>query len=491
MPTEPTDLEQYALELVNRLRLDPTGSFDRFIADAATGTAHDPGVTAALAWFFVDLDALAAQLGSLTAVAPLAWNGLLHDAAAGHNAAMQAADEQSHQVEGEAPLGARVDATGYLWTTLAENVYAYSENPDHAHAGFVIDWGYDTGESTYDRAGGDGIQDPAGHRNALMSANYSEIGIDWLADSSGLTSVGPWLTTQVLGTAVFSGPKVLGVVYADADADGAYSMGEGAAAAISIAAGAPVAAQAAGGYSLDANIGVQRMAFSGGGLERDIELDVTVVDRNVKIDVTADGFIASSGDVAVQSWAAGLKALSHDGVELRGGHADELIEGGRGDDDLFGGRGADRIQGGKGFDTIWGGGFSDGLSGGTEGDEIHGGRGWDRIYGGQGDDQLYGDEGNDFLAGGAGRDRIEGGDGDDRLRGGRGADTFVFDASDGTDRIEDWEAKDRINLRPAGVELADIMIGTSGDDAVLAFAATTVIIENAAGIFSEADLLLA
>lgn len=484
------DIAQYALELVNRFRLDPAGAFDHFIANATTGEAHDPGVTAALAWFQVDLTALATQLDALVAVAPLGWSDQLADAAGAHNDAMQAADEQSHQVSGELGLGARVDLTGYNWTALAENVYAYADNADHAHAGFVIDWGYDTGESAGKRFGGDGIQDPAGHRDALMTEGFTQIGIDFLADANGETRVGPWLTTQVLGTPVGAGPLLLGVVHADDDQDRAYSLGEGVAGVSLALDGSQAAASAAaGGYSIETSAGVRDLTFDAGGDARAVTVRVTVGGDNVKIDLSDAGFLSVSTDAEVLSWSNGLRALGTEDLSLRGGYANELIEGNSGDNQLFGGRGADRIKGGAGFDEIYGGGFSDALFGGSEGDKLTAGKGWDRLYGGQGDDRLFGEAGNDQLLGGLGRDRLVGGNGDDRLTGGAGRDVFVFDGADGTNRITDWETKDSVDIRGSGVELSDVSIGISGEDAVLLIAQTTVIIEGAADTFNETYLL--
>ncbi len=58
---------------------------------------------------------------------------------------------------------------------------------------------------------------------------------------------------------------------------------------------------------------------------------------------------------------------------------------------------------------------------------------------------LYGGDGNDTLYGGVGLDRMHGGDGDDTLNCG-GADTFVFEAGHGNDRIEDFGDGDLIDL---------------------------------------------
>lgn len=485
------DIAQYALELVNRFRLNPAGAFDHFIANSTTGEGFDPGVTAALAWFQVDLDALAAQLDALTAVAPLGWSDQLADAAAAHNAAMQQADEQSHQVAGEIALGARVDAVGYEWRALAENVYAFTENADHAHAGFVIDWGYDAGETANTRAGGDGIQDPAGHRDALMTGAFTQIGIDFLADTSGTTRVGPWLTTQVLGTPLSGGPLLVGVVHADDDNDRAYSLGEGIGGVSLALDAAEVAASAdAGGFAVETTAGTHDLTFAAGTLAREVTVRVTVGADNIKIDLSDDGMLSVSADAEVVSWAGGLRALGVADLTLRGGFANELIEGNSGDNVLFGGRGEDKIKGGAGFDELYGGKFSDALFGGSEGDRLTAGKGWDRLYGGQGDDKLFGEDGNDLLMGGLGRDRLVGGNGDDVLTGGAGRDVFVFDGADGTDRITDWETRDLIDISGAGVQMSDVTIGIRGDDAVLLIAQTTVIIEGAADSFNETYLLV-
>lgn len=486
-----TAQEQYSLELINRLRLDPLGEFDRLIQNAATGTGFDAGVTAALAYFFVDLAALRDQLSALTAVAPLAWNDKLAEAAADHDLAMQAADTQSHQVSGELSLGQRADAVGYLWSALAENVFAYSENPDHAHAGFVIDWGYDAGETAANRAGGDGIQDPAGHRIALMNASYTEIGIDWLADNSATTSVGPWLTSQEFGRPVGDVARVLGVVYDDLDADDFYSGAAEAAAGVDLRQGGASVGTTAegGGYALALGAGAQHLVFSGGGLDHDVHVIATLASANVKVDLVNGTHVITTGDLELVSGATMLTTLGYGAQVLRGGDADETIDAGAGDDTLFGGRGVDRLFGGAGFDTLYGGGFSDVMFGGSEGDKLTAGRGWDRLFGGQGDDRLFGEAGNDELRGGAGRDRLVGGDGDDKLWGGAGRDTFVFDASDGTDRIMDWDSKDRIDLSASGLSAPDVALGTSGANAVLAFGSTTVIIVGAAETFLEDALI--
>ena len=69
------------------------------------------------------------------------------------------------------------------------------------------------------------------------------------------------------------------------------------------------------------------------------------------------------------------------------------------------------------------------------------------IIGTSGANLLKGLAGNDTLQGGGGDDQLVGGTGNDVLTGGGGADSFVFDKSDGEDRITDFiTGEDKIQL---------------------------------------------
>ena len=61
----------------------------------------------------------------------------------------------------------------------------------------------------------------------------------------------------------------------------------------------------------------------------------------------------------------------------------------------------------------------------------------DSIRTGSGDDVLNAGDGDDLLDSGAGNDTLIGGSGNDILRGGAGSDTYVFNAGDGVDTIND------------------------------------------------------
>ena len=75
------------------------------------------------------------------------------------------------------------------------------------------------------------------------------------------------------------------------------------------------------------------------------------------------------------------------------------------------------------------------LIGSPQGDHLIGNGNPNTLHGSGGNDRLDGGDGDDTLVGGEGDDSLRGDDGDDRLSGGSGANTYVFDAGDGKDRI--------------------------------------------------------
>ncbi|THD82419.1 hypothetical protein E7811_15360 [Aliigemmobacter aestuarii] len=95
-----------------------------------------------------------------------------------------------------------------------------------------------------------------------------------------------------------------------------------------------------------------------------------------------------------------------------------------------------RIDGSaNGASTLDGRGGNDTISSGDGNDVLLGGAGNDSLSGGAGNDTLDGGAGNDVLTGGLGRNRLIGGGGNDTLNAGLGDDRFVFNSTDGVDRI--------------------------------------------------------
>lgn len=469
--TAPTIEEQYLLELVNDARLNPTGNAARYLSSVSAPTGLFADVDDALTYFNVSGFALQNALASQAAAGPLAWNSQLATAAEKHSAAMIAADEQSHQVPGEQDLGARVFAEGYSYSQLGENVYAYSDSVLYAHAGFIVDWGYDaedyrngTLSSTFAQTG-DGIQDPAGHRVNLFDPTYREVGIDVTVQTDTSKDVGPLVVTQDFGVAG-STLYITGVAYTDNDGDKFYSFGEGRGDLEVISSSGRVTSFASGGYTLVAPTGSANLTLKGGGLSSSVSVTTTVRGDNLKLDVVDGDTLLTSGSIVVSGPIAEIRALGLTGLEITAGTGnqtivgtpgDDVIEGGVGDDILQAGLGDDIIEGGPGYDiAVFEGHERDYIMGPTPDGYIYvsdaaSGKDYTRdieVYrfsngdftldngvlkplgntrAEEGYNPINGTAGPDTLTGTALPDIITGGPGDDTIDGGLGNDIAVFD----------------------------------------------------------------
>jgi uncharacterized protein YkwD len=304
----PTPFEQEMLELLNRARLDPQGE-----ARNAVGDDVSEDVLSAMAYFGTDIDAYLAQVAALEPVAPLAWNGRLTDAATGHNDRLIAEQVQLHQFPGGPTIAERFLEAGYAFSSGYENVYSYTEDPVHGHAGFFIDWGYDAGEVVDGvpradfRAQGDGIQDPAGHRVAIMSPAMTEVGMAAReADPDG--RVGPWVVTQNFGTRSDYAPQLVGVAFDDADGDAFYDMGEGlggvTVTATGLAGTYTTTTWASGGYQMALPDGHYTVSFSGAAFPDEVVSVVRIAGANAKLDADA----AASGPAGAPIMTMGTPA---------------------------------------------------------------------------------------------------------------------------------------------------------------------------------------
>lgn len=219
----PTPDEILMLEYINRARADANAESARLAATS------DPDVASAVSYFGVNKTMMSSQFAALTQTTqPLAMNSRLLAAARIHSQDMLENVFQGHVSSSNPPapnlpsdsMGTRITRQGYVYSTVAENVYAYADSPWHAHAGFNIDWGNGPG----------GMQSPAGHRLAIHNGTFREIGIGMLEGSrtSGLTTVGPLVVTQNFGIGSGGGqPLITGVAFLDTDSDGFYDPGEG------------------------------------------------------------------------------------------------------------------------------------------------------------------------------------------------------------------------------------------------------------------------
>jgi hypothetical protein len=339
-----TALEQYSLELLNETRLDPFGAAARYIASFAplAGTTKD--ITSHLSYFGVVGATLLEQLRALNPAQPLAFNDKLATAAERHSAEMIKADQQSHQLPGEADLGTRLKDAGYRFTSGGENVYAYSYDALFAHAGFMVDWG----------RGPDGIQAGAGHRVNIMNAGFREVGIDMTAESDPKSAVGPFVVTQNFGSQGTSGAFVLGVAYLDADRNDFYSVGEGAAGLNVSLAGASATSGDSGGYALQTFAkGLQTVTLTGGGLSGSVKVEIDVRDGlNAKLDIVDGTSLRTSVSGTISGAVTTIEALGVKGLTIKTDNASRTVIGTAGDDTITTGAGNDRVRPGGGSDRI-------------------------------------------------------------------------------------------------------------------------------------------
>lgn len=361
----PTDQEQLMLELINDARLNPVKNAARFIASYGPLRSNDPDIQAAFNFFSVSGADLQRAYSTLLPTNPLAWNDALGAAAEKHSAAMISANSQSHQLPGEANLIDRLNAEGYKPNAAGENIFGYVESVLHAHAAFMVDWGEGPG----------GMQSPAGHRSAILSGGYSEIGIDVTALTGAQKDVGPLVVTQDFGTR--GKHFILGVAYTDKDSNQFYSLGEGRGDLVVQLGGRSVTTAASGGYSLEAPDGAGIVTLSGGGLAGAVTVKTIGASVNLKLDIVNGTTLLTSGSVSVEGPITELRALTVWGVTLTTGAGNQTI---------FGTEASDQLNGGAGNDTLKAGGSSDTLQGGTGDDILDGGLDNDVLNGGDGND---------------------------------------------------------------------------------------------------------
>lgn len=239
--TDPTADQQYWLELTNRFRTAPQDELANLVNFSSPGVwgtpkSDDANIANALNFFGTSASDLAAQFSGLIAAPPLAWNSALNDSATTYSNLMVSSDQQSHSLDGNS-LDQRIQNGGYSsnWLSVGENLFSSAQSVVHGQAGFVIDWGDGNGAT----AGyGNGIQNPAGHRDLLLDGTLKEIGIGFqnvAIPGSNSAATGPYVTTEHLATAFrfdgatyFADAILTGSVYQDTiAADAFYTPGEG------------------------------------------------------------------------------------------------------------------------------------------------------------------------------------------------------------------------------------------------------------------------
>jgi hypothetical protein len=277
---DPTNEEQYYLELINRARSNPTAEGIRL------ASTTDPNVLSAYNAFGVNLVLMQSQFVLILSAPPLSMNSTLMNAARAHSQNMLQNNYQGHSgPDGSLTTRLAGYTAGANGWSAGENVYAYSKSVWYGHAGFEVDWG--------GSAAAGGMQSPPGHRQNIHSANFREVGVGVVLGSSGGSGgVGPQLVTQDFGTLGGLLPFVTGVVYRDLNNNGFYDPGEGlGGVTVTIANVNSYAVTASsGGYSVPVSgSGNYTVTFSGGAAPT-TQRNVSVLNgQNAKVDYIVTG----------------------------------------------------------------------------------------------------------------------------------------------------------------------------------------------------------
>lgn len=212
----PDGNEQQLLWLMNRARANPS--------QEGYWLAHtgNPDVENAITYFGVNTTILQNEFDGYDAKPPAAFDVRLYNAAHAHSLELIRRDDQDH--DGQFDL---IDTAGFHFRAARGNVFSYMENALQGHAAFNIDWGYDGGD-------GSGMQNPRGHRLAIMSIDndYTNVGLAAVAESDSNTSVGPLVATGNFckadtGYTDHHNRFIVGTVWQDANDNDQYDPGEG------------------------------------------------------------------------------------------------------------------------------------------------------------------------------------------------------------------------------------------------------------------------
>lgn len=273
----PTALEQEQLWLINRARSNP-------VAEGVWLSAEtNPDVADGRNFFNVDINELQNQFAAIAAKPPAAFDLRLYEAARLHSEDQIQRDTQDHDQQFDRVRNA-FDINGdfqiqpneeqyygtyepFAYGSYRGNVFSYSRNSLYAHAGFNIDWGPGTWH---------GMQDPAGHRLAIMAVdgNYSNVGIAAVYENDPNTNVGEFVVTQNFASAqadgnTFHNKFIVGTVWDDLNGNGRYDVGEGiSGVVVQPNVGTYYAVTSAGGgYAIPITTsGTANITFSGGGV---------------------------------------------------------------------------------------------------------------------------------------------------------------------------------------------------------------------------------
>lgn len=216
---DPGPEETYMLQLINRARSDPK-------QEASSLLTTDSQVELAVKSFSESNNSSLAEaksaiknaFGNFEPLPPLAFSQQLNLSAKRMANLIRDHGIQDHNIAGST-IESRINDTGYAWSRIGENIFAYGKSVQYAHAALNIDWG----------DGPNGIQDPPGHRlNIMEDKGYLEIGIHVIPAIPESESTGPVIVTQNFALPLDdSGRFLTGVVFEDKNGNSFFDPGEG------------------------------------------------------------------------------------------------------------------------------------------------------------------------------------------------------------------------------------------------------------------------
>jgi uncharacterized protein YkwD len=277
---DPTNEEQYYLELINRARANPAAEGNRL------ATTTDSTVLAAYGAFGVNLVLMQSQFVLIPPAPPLSMNATLISAARSHSQNMLQNNYQGHSgPDGSLTTRLQAYTSAANGWSIGENVYAYSKSVWYGHVGFQVDWG--------GAALTGGMQSPPGHRQNIHSTTFREVGIGVVLGSNGGSGgVGPQLVTQDFGMVGGLSPFVTGVVYRDLNNNGFYDPGEGVGGVTVTVSNlnSYAVTGTAGGYSVPVSgNGTYTVTFSGGSVPTNQKSVSVINGENLKSDYVVTG----------------------------------------------------------------------------------------------------------------------------------------------------------------------------------------------------------
>jgi uncharacterized protein YkwD len=206
----PTPDQQFALQLINFVRTDPSAAATMFVNDIT------PDVQDTLNFYNLTASDLVSKLDSATPQPPLAWNDALATTAQSQSQLEANLGEQTHSGPGEASMGARIATAGYSnAATFGENTYAWSDDSEEAMLAFLFDWGVPD----------DGHYDNIMQPGVSADDAYRDVGIGLVNTTN--QGLGPVVLTQDFGSQDNETPQIVGVVFNDPNNTKFYAPGEG------------------------------------------------------------------------------------------------------------------------------------------------------------------------------------------------------------------------------------------------------------------------